>query len=614
MSSAPPEKNPHYQSVIFPDGSVLKSAKTVDDFHIRKKLRVDKESTFNDDVTIKGSLIIQPNYYVDGGTYFEIDHEGNVSGVNNITIENNATIGGDLIVNNNTTIGGNLTLEGNEVIEGNLTINGDTNFNGDTYFHGDTNFDGTIHVSSATIDNMIVNNDLEVGGDVYCNYLRSNTSVRAEGGLLYGATGVTTLGNVTMNGTSATTNRIVQGIISADTTTNNTNTLKGTRFVHTSGAGTGQINPIVQLNDTSYGAGVLNFHTNLSAGSYNSMVTANSRALMSVLTSTGTDNMFFSQYGASGNHGIQLSLTSSFPSSSSSYFTRILAASNYLKVEPTAITSFINTGGTIITHKLDSTGFSVNSNGSYIKIDNTPGIAMQSNFYNLYQGLNTPLSITNTRITLVAGTNNLSAINLDLQNQSCILGSNTVYMSMYSDTSTCIVYAPTTQFTCPTNFYLVSSSNSITVDPTGINLDGVKSITLTGGKTIDSDFGTTIRQVAASGAVTNTVLKSLVTGVTVGAGRYIVTYCISFLTNTTTTLAGGDGNISTSSTGYTLDGVCRFVPRTSMPALTAFEVHGSRVLRPTSTMTIYLVTTLYFSGASTIDIDTIHSFIEVTKI
>lgn len=50
--------NPFLKSITFGDGSKLSSANTVDDFHIRKKLRTEQKADFIKDVEIQGDLIV----------------------------------------------------------------------------------------------------------------------------------------------------------------------------------------------------------------------------------------------------------------------------------------------------------------------------------------------------------------------------------------------------------------------------------------------------------------------------------------------------------------------------------------------------------------------------
>lgn len=55
------DPNPRFKSIRFPDGSQLTSAGEVQDFHVRKRLRVDNDSLFDQDVDIEGDLIVKGN-------------------------------------------------------------------------------------------------------------------------------------------------------------------------------------------------------------------------------------------------------------------------------------------------------------------------------------------------------------------------------------------------------------------------------------------------------------------------------------------------------------------------------------------------------------------------
>lgn len=55
------DPNPRFKSVRFPDGSQLTSASEAQDFHVKKKLRVDNNSLFDQDVDIEGDLIVKGN-------------------------------------------------------------------------------------------------------------------------------------------------------------------------------------------------------------------------------------------------------------------------------------------------------------------------------------------------------------------------------------------------------------------------------------------------------------------------------------------------------------------------------------------------------------------------
>lgn len=55
------DPNPRFRSVRFHDGSQLTSASETQDFHVKKKLKVDNNSLFDKDVDIEGDLIVKGN-------------------------------------------------------------------------------------------------------------------------------------------------------------------------------------------------------------------------------------------------------------------------------------------------------------------------------------------------------------------------------------------------------------------------------------------------------------------------------------------------------------------------------------------------------------------------
>jgi len=74
ISSGPSDSNPTVSSIRFRDGTTLESGEYVEDFQVRKRLRVSDEGVFDRDVIIEGSLTVRGETTLEQGSNEDTTH------------------------------------------------------------------------------------------------------------------------------------------------------------------------------------------------------------------------------------------------------------------------------------------------------------------------------------------------------------------------------------------------------------------------------------------------------------------------------------------------------------------------------------------------------------
>lgn len=267
---------------------------------IRSKVKhtFEQDASFNTNISLNGNLIGNGNIHCNT---FDVSNNSIFNGVS--TYNANIFANGNLHCNT-FDVSGNAIFKGTTTLEaittkaiscttlsatglistsGNLLASG----TGSNLIFGTTTFNGNVTTSGLT-----------------CSSLTNN--------------GVGTFANI-INQTSstATNNRITQTRVTGDVN-GNANVFKYTQIRYTSSAP--QQQPILQLiDDGASPARQLNFFTNLSGGSYNSIINTGDRAIMAV-NSTGDACAFnLTTYGATVKHGVKVSHDTSLNCSTNIY-------------------------------------------------------------------------------------------------------------------------------------------------------------------------------------------------------------------------------------------------------------------------------------------------------
>lgn len=276
----------------------------------------------------------------------------------------------------NTITADSLSVYNNTNLNGNLNAISTSNFIGVSTFLSNLIANANIHASSFDCSNNAVfngiatfNNALNAGsiscssitasGNILCSSFRTTGNAQIDGNLNVSSktaintiagisttftsptivnNTITTNNNFTMNGTTASTNKIIQPRIFGDTT-GNPNVLKYTQFRFNSNSASGTQSAGVNIIDDINGAS-LALIPNSGSGSYNPMCNTNDRSIIAVYGSGQASAVNLLTYGASVKHGIKV-----FHDTSSNCTSQIYEGNYTFKVN--SLTGITASGGVV---------------------------------------------------------------------------------------------------------------------------------------------------------------------------------------------------------------------------------------------------------------------------
>ena len=193
------------------------------------------------------------------------------------------------------------------------TFSSSATFNGSATFNSSLNA-GAISCSSITASGNILCSSFRTTGNAQIDgnlNVSSGTAINTIAGISTTFTSptivnntITTNNNFTMNGTTASTNKIIQPRISGDTT-GNPNVLKYTQFRFNSNSASGTQSAGVNIIDDINGAS-LALIPNSGSGSYNPMCNTNDRSVIAVYGAGQPSALNLLTYGATPKHGIKV--------------------------------------------------------------------------------------------------------------------------------------------------------------------------------------------------------------------------------------------------------------------------------------------------------------------
>ena len=174
------------------------------------------------------------------------------------------------------------------------TISGNVTFNGTTTFNSSATFNNGISLPDATMTQQLS------GAIIQFSLLSSGSNNNFKPSDFFG--------NITMTGTTSTTNKFTQSTAVAGDVTGNNNLLKYTQIRYNSNTSSGTSSPCLTLLDT-YNSNSIFFLPNTSGGAYNGIVTVNGRSIIAAGT-IDNNNISLTNWGTVTN-GVKCTATNS---------------------------------------------------------------------------------------------------------------------------------------------------------------------------------------------------------------------------------------------------------------------------------------------------------------
>ena len=132
--------------------------------YVYNNLFVQKDLVYQGTTTSNGDLIINGNTFLNGNTFTKnIFVDGKIEATE-LLIKEIATFEGDVDIYGNLIVESNLEVYLDTFIDNDLFVFGISNFNGDVNVN-DIYINGDLYVDDLVLDNLIVNNNLTVGGN-----------------------------------------------------------------------------------------------------------------------------------------------------------------------------------------------------------------------------------------------------------------------------------------------------------------------------------------------------------------------------------------------------------------------------------------------------------------
>ena len=173
-------------------------------------------------------------------------------------------------------------------------ISGNVTFNGTTTFNSSATFNNGISLPDATMTQQLS------GAIIQYSLLSSGSNNNFKPSDFFG--------NITMTGTTSTTNKFTQSTAVAGDVTGNNNLLKYTQIRYNSNTASGTSSPCLTLLDT-YNSNSIFFLPNTSGGAYNGIVTVNGRSIIAAGT-IDNNNISLTNWGSVTN-GVKCTATNS---------------------------------------------------------------------------------------------------------------------------------------------------------------------------------------------------------------------------------------------------------------------------------------------------------------